>query len=99
MSIENLSGEGELYRGNEHLGRVSYWITVSQKMLPVGGGDDSGTPEIIGHLMETGNIDLVTLSHRGGGLTLQLEDGRKWDCFLRDSDGRLANRDVRDLVD
>jgi hypothetical protein len=98
-SIENLSGEGELYRENEHLGRVHYWITICQGTLPdERGAEISGISEIIGHLLETGKIDLGTLMRQGGQLTLQLADGRKWDCFLSNSNGVLADQDGRGKI-
>ena len=86
MKSETLSGRGTLWNGAlPVLKDVPYSITITTR--------DSGMHRIDGSI----EADLLTLMaivmmEPPAQLVLQLQDGRRWECYLTSSDGRLVNR-------
>jgi len=90
--LENVKGMGAVYHGEEFIRELGYDITVWQEWLHSSGAAPiEGLQEITGLVFDInspiGVADLVD----GRVLTLHLEDGRRLDFFIRNSDGEIAN--------
>lgn len=78
------TGLGELYADGKPVASGRYRVEVTEPMAMK-----------LGHIEGTIALDLPVafeLVESGAKLTLHLEDGRRWDCFLQSSNGRLVNR-------
>jgi hypothetical protein len=66
-------------------------------MLDAGRGElIPGLGRIEGRIVD-GDVDLFDLVNRNAALTLELDDGRLWDCWLQSTDGTLVNRGQKGL--
>jgi hypothetical protein len=86
---------GKLYHDGALLCDVVYGLTVQQELLQGRPGDQPvpGIKRIEGVVSSTkqcGVIETVMLS--GAAVTLRLKDGRRFDCFVSDSRGRIVSR-------
>jgi hypothetical protein len=91
-SLESLAGNGKLFDGDRCLGRVTYQVQTSQKMLDAGRGElIPGLGRIEGVIIG-GDVDLFDVVTRNAEVTLELEDGRCWDCLVQSTGGNLVNR-------
>ena len=86
MKSETWSGRGTLLQGNETvLQGVPYTITITTR--------GSGMRHIDGSV--DGDFETLTalmIEEPPPRLVLQLEDGRRWECYLANNSGRLVNR-------
>jgi hypothetical protein len=93
--LETLRDVGKLSEGDVQLGRARYDITIYQKTHTV--RTFGGTHEIDGLKTIEGYVtpfdaNLFDLVSRGAPLTLELADGRRWEFFVSNTDGRAVNR-------
>jgi hypothetical protein len=90
--LERLSGRGRVWLNGIMVGGASYVVTVSQQEhLARTLGSEQCLRRIQGRLVQVDpGVNLFTLSNEES-ITLELEDGRRWDCGLEDGDGRLVN--------
>lgn len=89
---ERLVGRGPIFDGETRYGPVDYIVEIYDGWLTDGrGGRVKGVGRIDGQLL---NLDHQTMAALFGkdSLMLQLEDGRRWHCWMQNSDGRLMNR-------
>lgn len=96
-TTETLSGTGKLYQDDKFLKDVYYSLQIKQEWLQ-GRSDHpaiEGMKEITGTVMSLDKDDLVGISMLSGDdLTLYLnpKDGRRFDCFVANSNGRIVAR-------
>ena len=91
-SLESLTGRGKLFDGDRCLGLVTYQVETSQKMLDAGRGElIPGLGRIEGMITD-GDVDLFDLVTRNAPVTLEMQDGRRWDCWVQSTNGTLVNR-------
>jgi len=82
--MTTLTGIGELFHEEQLVATGRYRVEVVEP-----------TAMKLGHIEGVVNLNPATsftLITSNNMLTLHLEDGRRWDCFLQNSDGRLVNR-------
>jgi hypothetical protein len=86
MTSETHSGVGTLWNGDVAVLRsVPYSVTVTTR--------ESGLGRIDGNIDgESGALISLILEDPPPKLVLELEDGRRWECYLANSSGRLVNR-------
>ena len=90
--LEQASGIGEVYEGDEKLGTARYAITVYQETHAVGNGQDiDGLLDIRGVVEAQPPLNGFSLTMKDDPLSLRLKDGRWWDFVLKDSEGRALN--------
>ncbi len=96
---ERHRGTGDLYQSGKVVCKgIKYDVRVFQEMHEVrgfgtGSSQVPGLKEIRGHFTETdGGFHFPSLMTSDGPLTLHLQDGRRWDCFLSNSDGTAVNQ-------
>ncbi len=80
-TIQAVAGEGELHRGDTYLGQVIYGFSAVHDVEFIESSDaraDIKAPE----------IDLWALMQEKADLTLQLNNGRRWECRV----GRINDR-------
>ena len=84
MEIANYSGRGMLLEQDDKpIAPVRYWLTVTES-IPSGLKDIRGRAEGL-------PFDQVA-QLLGREITLELDDGRRWDCFVQSTSGNLAPR-------
>ena len=79
-SLENTTGVGKVYRGEEGIAKVSYSLNVKQEIIL------AGTDEIEGLKFMTGSISVFEGKRDLWGidrLVLHMKDGRKVDFFVK----------------
>lgn len=94
VTLERLSGIGQIWRNGEVvLDDVRYEITISQHMIDTssnaGSREVPGLKHIEGQLGSPVPFRLFRLI--GEPIELELEDGRRWKCFIQSSFGNLVN--------
>ncbi len=90
-TLERTKGRGELRRENgELIGEVEYNIVVLQDMLDE---DKAGRRVVEGDIDDS--VDLHSLV--GESLVLHLEDGRRMDMIVADTEGRIESRGEQGL--
>jgi hypothetical protein len=94
--IERVLGEGEVHREGRALVRAGYELALYQEWTVSGGQLSPGHYEVEGHLMAAPGA-LEPLLGTAAHLTLHLDDGRRFDCFLLNLDGALTPADGRGL--
>jgi hypothetical protein len=90
--VQTLEGEGRLLQnGDVMLAPAVYRIDISRRIHVVrsmtGESEVEGLARIEGMLFSPVPWSLV-----GEPVELELADGRKWECFIRSSNGDLVNR-------
>ncbi|HKW02713.1 MAG TPA: hypothetical protein VJN96_23015 [Vicinamibacterales bacterium] len=90
--LETLTGHGALFLGTRRIfDQLPYAVEVSRTMFDDGDGNERpGLSRIDGSVNLGGQR--VNASLVGEPIELQLEDGRRWQCFLRSDTGELSNR-------
>jgi len=90
--LETLKGHGAIFLGRKRIfDALPYTLEVSRTMFDDGDGNERpGLSRIDGSVGLGGQH--VDASLVGEPIELQLEDGRRWQCFLRADTGELANR-------
>ncbi len=78
---EDLHGIGKLLRQGVVIGEVEYSIRVYQ-------AGEQGWAYPFAHFRPRQNLDFYGLV--GQRLTLRLEDGREWECFIHSLDGKVT---------
>jgi len=100
VSVERLNGTGVLWDGDSRIGEFHYHIDVSDERLHLedisGGQTVPGHRVVGGQLINGPNQPLSFWSLLDRALTLQLEDGWRFECLV-DPHGRLTNRSGRSL--
>ena len=81
-----------MWSGNEiTVQAIGYSIRISQRMIEArsmsGTTEIPGLKSIEGWLDESPSFELI-----GKSIELELEDGRRWKCFIQSGDGNLVNR-------
>lgn len=90
--LERLSGRGNLYEGEESLGAVRYSVTIYQKTTRLRTMDsDREVPTMQAIRGRIDGADCFDLLNRGVKVTLEVEDGRRWNFYVQDSNGTLAH--------
>jgi len=86
MKSETQSGRGTLWKGEEAvLHDVPYSVTVTTR--------DSGMRHIDGSIDgDFGTLTALMVEDPLPKLVLELDDGRRWECYLTSNSGRLVNR-------
>lgn len=86
MKSETQSGRGTLWNGEEAvLLNVPYSVTITTR--------DSGMRHIDGSIDgEVGTLTALIMEDPPPKLVLELDDGRRWECYLASNSGRLVNR-------
>jgi hypothetical protein len=92
VTLEEFSGRGKIWNGGVvALANVLYSIRVSQRMIEArtmgGSSEIPGLKSIQGWIR--GNVPFNLI---GESIELELEDGRRWECFIQSSNGNLVNR-------
>lgn len=85
MKHENLTGTGTLYDGDRLVARVRYDVDVSWPESPLDPlGHSSGTLT----LAQNPDAPFPFFNETGSNsLYVRLQDGRRWNCVLKDSEG------------
>ena len=96
-TIEDLSGVGQMFEGDKLLGIVRYRLHVSKKVFSVGAEEIDGLRRADGAVLDFGTLNPFDLMTRNAELTLELSDGRRWDCWLQNSNGTLVSRSGRGI--
>ena len=90
--LESLTGHGNLFEGEESLGPVRYSVTVYQKMTRLRTMDsDREVPTMKAIRGQIDGADCFDLINRGVKVTLEVEDGRRWNFYVKDSNGNLVH--------
>ncbi len=94
--VERVLGEGDVYREGRVLVRAGYELALYQEWTASGGQLTPGHFEVEGHLLAAPDA-LEPLLGVAACLTLHLDDGRRFDCYLLNQDGALTPADGRGL--
>lgn len=93
--IERVLGEGDLYREGTRVLRAGYELALYQHWTPAAEGRlVPGHYEVEGHLLATTEA-LDALLGTTSPLTLHLDDGRRVDLFVVNTDGAVTPADER----
>ena len=92
--VENLSGIGRVFCGGAAIGAARYSVRVSKTVAVVNGEETDLMTRIEGRVF---GGDFDPRGREGSALTLELADGRRWDCLLKDTGGTLLNTGERGL--
>ena len=92
VPLETLEGKGKIWKGGVLVrSGVGYSIRISQRMIEArtmgGSSEVPGLKSIDGWL--TGDVPFQLI---GEPIELEIEDGRRWECFIKSSDGNLLNQ-------
>jgi hypothetical protein len=79
--IEELSGVGEVFENENSLGNINYRINIFREIV----GGEEGLKETNGRI--SANYVLISKLFEGNNLHLVLEDGRKINFFMKNTDG------------
>jgi hypothetical protein len=92
VTLEEFSGTGTVWFGGKAvISEVRYAIRITQRMIEA--RTMGGTSEIPGLKSINGWIQNdIPFALIGEPIELELEDGRRWQCFIQSSDGNLVNR-------
>ncbi len=80
-----LSGIGDIFKNDVHLGKVNYSLYVYQEILEANGEELEGLTNITGSI-ESEEADRFIDEEM---LNLCIEDGRCIEFFVRDNDGNI----------
>lgn len=94
--VERVLGEGDVVRDGQRLLRAGYELALYQAWAAAGGQLVPGHYEVEGHLMAAPDA-LDPLLGTTSCLTLHLDDGRRFDCYLLNHEGALTPADQRGL--
>jgi hypothetical protein len=94
--VERVMGEGALERNGRELFRAGYELTVYQSWTPKDGTLSPGHFEVEGHLLaDSGQLERAL--GVDSPLTLHLDDGRRFDLYVVNTDGTVTSADERGL--
>jgi hypothetical protein len=90
--LETLTGQGTVLLANKRVFEaIPYALEISRTMFEDGDGKErpglsriAGSVDLRGHRVDSTLV--------GEPIELELEDGRRWQCFLRSNAGDLVNR-------
>jgi hypothetical protein len=94
--VERVLGEGEVHRDGVAVLRAGYELALYRKWTSAKGQLTPGHFEVEGFLMASPDA-LESLLGTASTLTLHLDDGRRFDCFVVNLDGALTPADDRGL--
>lgn len=86
-TLERSSGRGVLRTSDGRDFEVAYTARTFQTIHEVNGATVPGLKDAEVHVSGSGFHSLI-----GKELTLVIEDGQQWECFLADSDGTAVGR-------
>jgi hypothetical protein len=93
-AIERVLGEGELTREGRTLARVGYELTLYQEWHDQCGKLVAGDYTVEGHFLAPSDVLEAALG-TSSPLTLHLDDGRRWQCYVVNTDGLATPADQR----
>jgi hypothetical protein len=98
ITLETLNGRGTLWHGAKAVvENATYNVVVTQRLHDTssmsGASEVPGLKSVRGRISAEGH-ELFALMATAGSpeLELELQDGRRWPCFLQSIDGTLAPR-------
>lgn len=89
--IEQPVGEGDVFDGANHLGRVHYHLSVYRHFSDVESEPVPAHLEVEGRIMPIEGVDVPRLHHERSELTLHLADGRLLECWVADEAGSIRS--------
>jgi len=92
VTVETPRGTGRILHDNRAVGEpVRYELVITQKRIDTtthtGHGEISGMKRVEGRI--SGPVPAALI---GIPIHLELEDGRRWSCFIQSANGSLVNR-------
>lgn len=94
--VERVMGEGVLHRDGRELFRAGYELTVYRNWTSLDGTLEPGHFEVEGHLLASPQ-QLDTALGVSSPITLHLDDGRRFDCYVVNGEGVVTSADERGL--
>lgn len=94
--VERIMGEGPVERNGRELFRAGYELTVYRDWTSRDGTLSPGHFEIEGHLMASAE-QLEGALGVESPLTLHLDDGRRFDLYVVNTEGTVTSADKRGL--
>ena len=79
--MEDIQGIGKVFKEGHEIGEVSYTIRVYK-------AGERGWAYPFAHFRPRQNLDFHNLL--GKVITLRLEDGRQWECFIQSLNGNVT---------
>ena len=92
--VERVLGEGDVFRDGRRVARTGYELTLYRAWADVGGRLAPRHFEVEGHLLGDPRT-LEGLLGTAAPLTLHLDDGRRFDCYLVNPEGGVTSADER----
>ena len=90
--IEQLAGNGKVFSTGAQVAEVKYRITVFQKTVSTGRGQEiDGLEEVTGTIGEISGMSLFEMIDQDD-LVLHLSDGRRWEFGVSNLEGDAINR-------
>jgi hypothetical protein len=94
--VERLLGEGDLVREGRTVLHAGYELTVYRSWSDRGGTLEAGHYEVEGHLLAPPDA-LERALGTSAPLTLHLDDGRRFDLYVINTEGTITSADQRGL--
>lgn len=94
--VERVMGEGPAHRDGRELFRVGYELTVYRNWTSSNGTLEPGHFEVEGHLMASPE-QLDGALGVSSPITLHLDDGRRFDFYVVNTEGVVTGADERGL--
>jgi hypothetical protein len=94
--VERVLGEGDLVREGQLVLRAGYELTLYQHWSEKDGTLQPGHYEVEGHLLASSDA-LERALGTAAPLTLHLDDGRRFDLFVINTEGTITGADQRGL--
>lgn len=94
--VERVLGEGELHRDGTAVLRAGYELALYRHWAHEGGQLTPGHFEVEGFVMAPPE-SLDALLGTASPLTLHLDDGRRFDCYVLNHEGAVTPADERGL--
>lgn len=94
--VERVLGEGEIHRQGAVVLRAGYELALYRHWTPQGGQLTPGHFDVEGYVMASPEA-LDPVLGTSAVLTLHLDDGRRFDCFVLNHEGAVTSADARGL--
>jgi hypothetical protein len=96
--VERVLGEGDVVRDGQALMRAGYELTVYREWTPRASGLVPGAYSVEGHLLAP-VADLERALGITSPATLHLDDGRRFDFYVVNTEGTVTSADERGLYE